>query len=71
MVQKTNGALIIGYDFSTKSNGKDASVLIVGEQDENGVTKIINAFDGREAEELYKKLITQRININKNGEKQK
>lgn len=58
--QKTN-SLLVGYDFSTKPNGKDASVLIVGEKDEKGVVQIINAFQGKEAEEIYKKLTTKQV----------
>ena len=51
---KTSDALIIGYDFT---NGRDHTVLIVGRKNK-GVVDIVNAFQGEEAEELYKKLTT-------------
>lgn len=53
---KSAGSVIVSWDFS---NGKDVGVLIVGEQ-KKGVVKIINAFQGQEAEELYVKLTTQK-----------
>lgn len=59
-MQKTNGGLLIGYDFSTKENGNDACVLLVGEKDESGAVTIINAFEGEEAKDIYKKLTTRR-----------
>ena len=49
-------SLIIGVDFS---NGKEKSILIVGEKKPNQAVEIINAFQGEEAEELYKKLVTK------------
>ena len=39
------------------TNGEDSSVLIVGRKRPNQSVEIINAFQGEEAEELYKKLI--------------
>lgn len=51
---KTADSVIVSVDFS---NGKDVGVLIVGRQ-QNGRVDIINAFQGKEAEELYLKLIT-------------
>ena len=48
-----NGALVIGYDFT---NGKDKSVLCVGVRELNGTTTVVNAFQGEEAEALFKKL---------------
>lgn len=50
------GSLVIGYDFS---NGKDKSVLIVGEKRMNQSMEIINAFQGEEAEWMYRKLINK------------
>ena len=52
-----SGSLIIGYDFT---NGIDNSVLIVGEKKPNRPIDIVNAFEGKEAEELYKRLITKK-----------
>ena len=48
-------SVIVSYD---NSNGKDHTVLIVGRKRINQTVEIINAFQGQEAEELYKKLIT-------------
>lgn len=50
---KVNESLLVGVDFA---NGEDVGVLLVGRQ-ENGVVKIINAFQGQEAIDIYKKLI--------------
>ena len=49
---KTSGSVIVSWDFS---NGKDVGVLIVGKQ-EKGKVDIVNAYQGKEAEELYRKL---------------
>lgn len=54
---KPSGSVIVSWDFS---NGKDIGVLIVGEQ-QNGVVKIINAFQGQEAKDLYVKLTTSEL----------
>ena len=43
-----------GVDFT---NDEDVGVLIVGRKRPNQSVDIINAFQGKEAEELYKKLI--------------
>ena len=51
----TTDSLLIGFDFS---KGKDVGVLIVGRKQMNQSIEIINAFRGKEAEELYKKLTT-------------
>ena len=48
-------ALIIGYDHNP---GKDNTVLIVGRVGQ--AAEIINAFEGKEAEELYLKLTTKK-----------
>lgn len=47
-----NGAVIVSWDFS---NGPDNDILLVGKQ-KKGRVEIINAFQGTEAYELYKKL---------------
>lgn len=51
---KVNESLIIGVDLS---DDKDVGVLIVGRQ-KNGEVTIINAFQGKEAFDIYRKLIT-------------
>lgn len=51
------GSVIVSWDFS---NGKDKSVLIVGEQ-QNGVVNIVNAFQGEDAEKIYNKLTTKKL----------
>lgn len=51
---KINESLIIGVDFSSE---RDNGVLIVGRQ-KNGEVTIINAFQGKEAFDIYEKLIT-------------
>jgi ribosome-interacting GTPase 1 len=51
----TSGSLLIGFDFSKSS---DTSVLIVGKQ-KKGKIEIINAIQGKEAEELYTRLTTR------------
>lgn len=51
---KINESLLVGVDFTS---GKDTGVLIVGRKRPNQSVDIINAFQGKEAEELYNKLI--------------
>ena len=51
---RINESLIIGVDLS---DDKDVGVLIVGRQKKGEVT-IINAFQGKEAFDIYRKLIT-------------
>lgn len=51
---KINESLLVGVDFT---NDKDTGVLIVGRKRPNKSVEIINAFQGKEAEELYKKLV--------------
>lgn len=53
---KINESLIIGVDFS---ESKDTGVLIVGRQ-KSGAVDVINAFQGKEAVEIYEKLITRK-----------
>lgn len=50
---RINESLIIGVDFSKRDDG----VLIVGRQ-KNGEVTIVNAFQGKEAFDIYEKLIT-------------
>ena len=54
-------SLIVGVSFSAEDTG----VLIVGRQ-KNGVMDIVNAFQGKEAMELYTKLITKNDNKKEN-----
>ena len=48
--------LLVSYECS---NGVDVGVLIVGRKKPNQAVDIINAFQGEEAEELYKRLTTK------------
>jgi hypothetical protein len=51
---KVNECLLVSVDFT---KGEDVGVLIVGRQN-NGKIDIINAFQGTEAADIYRKLIT-------------
>lgn len=53
---KSTDSVIVSWDFS---RGKDVGVLIVGSQ-KNGQVDVINAYQGKEAYELYRKLIIQK-----------
>lgn len=48
-----SGSLLVGYSFSEGGN----PVLIVGKKDKGKAADVINAFEGDEAVELYKKLV--------------
>ncbi len=50
------GSVLVGWDIT--DGEKDLSILIVGKKLPNRSVEIINMFQGAEAEELYKKLIT-------------
>ncbi len=52
----TNGAYIVSWDFS---HGKDTDVLIVGKQ-EKGKMEIVNAFQGKDARDIYERLSTRK-----------
>ena len=54
---KTTDSIIVAFDWT---HGKDNSVLVVGRKNPKQDVDIINAFQGEEAEELYKKLITRK-----------
>lgn len=54
---KTSGAVVVSWDFA---HGMDVGVVLVGEQ-KNGAMEVINAFQGKEAEEIYKKLTTPKL----------
>lgn len=51
---KVNECLLVSVEFK---QGENAGVLIVGRQ-KNGKVDIVNAFQGQEAIDIYKKLIT-------------
>ena len=57
---KITGSLLVGYDFS--SNG-DVPVLIVGRKKAKESVEVINAFQGEEAVELFKKLTERKGNM--------
>ena len=50
-------SIIIGYD---SANGSSNAVLIVGEKKKGQTVDILNAFQGKEAEELWLKLTTKK-----------
>ena len=52
-------SFIVSFDLestSDKNEDKDTAIAIVGKRDSKGVTKIVNAFQGEEAIELWNKL---------------
>ena len=51
---KVNECLLVSVELT---QGEDAGILIVGRQ-KNGKVDIVNAFQGQEAIDIYKKLIT-------------
>ena len=59
-MDKLEDTLLVGISFSEKDTG----VLIVGRKRKDHGTDIVNAFQGEEALELYKKLITKKGEIN-------
>lgn len=50
---RTTSSIIVSYDAS--ENG-DELILLVGKKNPNEIIKIINAFQGKEAKDLWKKL---------------
>ena len=59
-----NECLLVSVDFT---RGKDVGVMIVGRKKSNVDVEIINAFQGEEALDLYKKLITKKEANNVTG----
>lgn len=57
-MKKTSDSLIVGFDSSA---GKNGTVLVVGRKKPREAVDIINAFEGEEALELYKKLVTPKV----------
>lgn len=53
-----NGALLISWDFT---KGRDNDLILVAQKDtkEPGGLKIINAFSGPTAMDIYKRLVTK------------
>lgn len=49
----TSGSVIVSWDFS---NGRDFGILLVGKKNKRKDVEMINAFQGKEAEDLYLKL---------------
>lgn len=56
---KSTDSVIVSWDLS---HGKDVGVLLVGKQ-VNGRVEIVNAFQGEEAYELYRKLTVQKKEV--------
>lgn len=52
MKNETNGAFVVSWDFSREEN-KD--LVIVGER-KNGIMEIVNAFQGKDARDIYERL---------------
>lgn len=61
---KSTDSVIVSWDFS---RGKDVGVLIVGSQ-KNGRVDVINAYQGKEAYELYRKLTIQKKEADSHAE---
>lgn len=61
---KPYGSVIVSWDFSESKGGKDRGILLVGEKRPGKGVEVINAFQGEEAWELFKKLKT----VKKKGE---
>ena len=57
---KTNGAVIVSWDFSHGADGKDKDILLVGKQTK-GVVDVINAFQGQDARDIYEKLLPKEV----------
>ena len=52
-----NDTLLIGY---SKATGSDVAILAVGKKEPGEQTKILNWFQGKEAEDLYDKLANKK-----------
>ena len=57
---KTTDSILVGFD---DTDGKDKCVLIVGRKTQGEGVDIINAFQGKEARELWKKLTEKRESV--------
>lgn len=54
-MSKKTGSLIIGYNFSKDENN---GILIVGTRTKGQNTDIVNVFQGKEAKDIFERLIT-------------
>ena len=54
MKKEIQDTILVSVDFT---NGKDLSVMVVGRKRPNQTVEIINALQGKEAEDLYSKLV--------------
>lgn len=61
--ENVNDSFLVGVDFT---KGKDVGVLVVGHKRMNQAVDVVNAFQGIEAWNLYKKLSTPRTGFIKN-----
>jgi hypothetical protein len=61
MENNTVGSYIVSWDFS---RGNDTDILLVGSQ-KNGRVEVVNAFQGKDAHEVYEKL-TKKIYVKEN-----
>lgn len=52
---RVTDSILVSVDFDLK-NGPDTAVLIVGKKKKGEAIDILNAFQGEEAMELYRKL---------------
>lgn len=55
MKKEIQDTILVSVDFT---NGEDLSVMVVGRKRPNESVEIINALQGKEAEDLYSKLVT-------------
>ena len=55
MGKEIQDTILVSVDFT---NGKGLSVMVVGRKRPNQTVEIINALQGKEAEDLYSKLVT-------------
>ena len=57
-MKTTTDCILVSFDSSGE---KDKEILIVGRKTSGEVVNIVNAFQGEEAVELYKKLTTKGV----------
>lgn len=56
-MNSTHGALIVSWDFS---HNEDKHILLVGRKTPKQDVAVINAFQGKEAHDIYEKLTTKK-----------
>ena len=59
-MNNTEGAFVIGWDFS-KGEGHDRDSLIVMQGDRNSKMKIVSAFYDDEAHDIYSRLTRKKV----------